>query len=133
MRKNTPATWLARTLIPTMMATAVVMGQGTSQTPPKPASGTPQNPTQTTQPVFTKTVNYYTTDLRVRDAKGVFVPTLSKDDFELYEDGVLQKIEVFYPVIGGRPINAPTVTTAAPRSTSGLIVPKQKVQTDTSG
>jgi VWFA-related protein len=129
MRQRTPAAWLARTVIPMMLATAVVMGQGTSQTPPRPAP-TPQTPQQ---PVFTKTVNYHPMYLRARNSKGVFDPTLTKDDFELYEDGVLQRIEVFYPVIGGRPINAPTLTTVAPRAASGLIVPKQKVQTDTSG
>ena len=106
MRQTTPAAWLARTMVPLMLATVVLSGQGTQ----KPT--TPQTP----QPVFTKAVNYFTTDLRARDAKGRFVPNLTKDDFEVYEDGVLQKVEVFYPVIGGRPINAPNVSTSPCRS-----------------
>jgi VWFA-related protein len=123
MRQTTPAAWLARTVVPMMLATVMLSGQGTS----KPATS-PQTP----QPVFTKTVNYHNTMVRPRDAKGVFVPNLTKDDFEVYEDGVLQKIEVFYPTIGGRPMNAPLVSTQN-TSTGGLILPKTRAQTDTSG
>jgi len=112
-----------------MLATTVVLGQTTTtQRPPAPTP-TPQ----TTPPVFTKTVNYYASDLIVRDSKGRFVPSLTKDDFEVYEDGVLQKLEVFYPVIGGRPMNAPTVTSSSTRAPSGFILPKPRVQSDTSG
>lgn len=121
MRQTRPAAWLATTVVPMMLATAMLSGQGTPpQTPP------PQ------QPVFRKTVNYVSTDLRARDSKGRFVPNLTRDDLEIYEDGVPQKLEVFYPVIGGRPLNAPTLS-APTRTTGGLIVPKSKPLNDTSG
>jgi VWFA-related protein len=105
-----------------------VTAQGTGQSTPPPTPAP-----QTQQTVFTKTVNYYASDLRVRDSKNRFVPNLTKDDFEVYEDGIRQKVEVFYPVIGGRPMNAPQFSAAPARSTSGLILPKPRVQSDTSG
>ena len=106
-----------------VLATATLSGQ----------SGTPAPP-QSQAPVFTKTVSYKAMDLLARDAKNRFVPGLTKDDFELYEDGVLQKIEVFYPVIGGRALNAPVTASASGTTrSSGLIVPKRTSSPDISG
>src|SRR4051812_38427381 len=103
MRESMRAAWMAKVAVPMLLATAIVTAQGTPVTQGSTQSSGPATTTRTQQPVFTKTVNYYASDLRVRDAKGRFVPGLSKDDFEVYEDGLPQKVEVFYPVVGGRP------------------------------
>jgi VWFA-related protein len=124
MRRTKPAAWLLA-----FFATATLSGQSATQAPPPPQ---PQAQAQT--PVFTKTVSYKAMDLLVRDGKNRFVPGLTKDDFELYEDGVLQKIDVFYPVIGGRAVNPPAMATApAARPVGGLILPKRTAQADISG
>jgi VWFA-related protein len=125
MSRTKPGLVLTVTGVPAiliLLATLDVAGQGTTgQTP------------QVRQPVFTKAVNYVSTDLRVRDAQGRFVPNLTKNDFEVYEDGVLQKLEVFYPVVGGRPVNPPSLTAPVVPSGEGLILPKARPQSDTSG
>ena len=90
--------------------------------------------TQLQGPVFRKGNNYHSVNpLLVRDSKGRFVSNLTKDDFDVFEDGVRQNVEVFYPVIGGRPMNMPTVSSAPVRPTGGLILPKARSQQDSSG
>jgi VWFA-related protein len=65
--------------------------QGTSSGQPARAGGTQPPP-----PVTFKTeVNYVEVDALVTDAQGNFVPGLTKDDFEVLEDGKAQKVELF--------------------------------------
>src|SRR5882672_6868015 len=70
-----------------------------AQAPAQP-QGASQNPT------FRVQVDLVTTDVLVRDDKGNFVPDLRKDDFEVYEDGVIQDISSMTVVTGGRVTNA---------------------------
>ena len=86
---------------------------------------------QTQKPVFRATTDAVTTDVRVRDTTGKFIPDLTIKDFEIYEDGVLQKLSYFVVSIGGRVITD-TAPTAAPVS-EGLILPPVKPATDQSG
>ena len=79
--------------LPMLLATVMVSGQ--TQTP-MGQQGT----------VFRSTTNYVTTDVLVKDKAGKFVPDLNLADFEIYEDGILQKITNFVPVIGGRALSA---------------------------
>jgi VWFA-related protein len=89
-------------------------------------------PPQTQQPTFRAETNLILRDVRVRDNKGSFVYNLTVDDFELFEDGVLQKITQFQPYFGGRPIGVPTAT-IKPRATEGLILPQKSQNSDMSG
>jgi VWFA-related protein len=83
--------------------------------------------------VFRAATNYVTTDVLVRDKDGKFIPDLRKEDFEVYEDGVLQTVQIFNSVIGGRVFS--DVTTLAPSvaPSEGLILPPSRPRSDTSG
>jgi VWFA-related protein len=107
-------------LLPMLLATVMVSGQ--TQTP-MGQQGT----------VFRSTTNYVTTDVLVKDKSGKFVPDLTLTDFEIYEDGVLQKVTNFVPVIGGRALSSATTDVATPKRSEGLILPTSKPAADTSG
>src|SRR6188768_658569 len=111
-----------RTSLATMLvvATAMVSGQG--------------QPPNRTGTIFRATTNFVTTDVIVRDKAGKFIPGLQPADFKVYEDGVLQKIAVFRALVGGRPTTTLNgVAEAAPAASEGLILPKSRPATDTSG
>jgi len=71
-----------------LIGLAVVPLPGQSQQPPAPAP--PQPP-----PTFKVEVNYVEIDARVTDAQGTFAGDLTKDDFQVSEDGKPQTISVF--------------------------------------
>jgi VWFA-related protein len=80
------------------------------------APSTPQLPT------FSAEVSVVEIDAIVRDRNGDFVPGLTKDDFEVLEDGVSQEIaslsELNLPLDRrGRPVTLETDTSAAPALT----------------
>jgi len=50
---------------------------------------------QTPQPTFQVSVNYVDVDVTVTDAAGNFVSGLTRDDFQVFEDGKPQKIDTF--------------------------------------
>jgi VWFA-related protein len=108
------------------IATVVVTGQSQTQNPP----ATPQG-TTSQQPVFRGGNNYHSVDVRVRDSKGVFVPDLRAEDFEVLEDGVAQKVTNFIPIIGGRVMTA--VATDTRKAPPGMILPASKPRSDSSG
>ena len=70
--------------------------------------------------------------MRVRDSKGQFVYNLTGDQFEIYEDGVLQKLTYFQPFFGGRAIGASTAV-AKPKPIEGVILPQTRQTQDMSG
>ena len=116
MRAQSLRTWI-RIVTPALLATAIVSGQ-TSR------------PTQQT-PVFRSTTDLITTEVRITDKDGKFVPDLRMDEFQVLEDGVPQKISAFVRAIGGRIINdvAPSVGSVS----EGLILPRQAAPRDQSG
>lgn len=84
---------------------------------------------------FRATVDFVSTDVIVRK-DGKFVPDLKESDFRVYEDGVLQKVTVFEPIIGGRSMGNLATTSAANRPKvvrEGLIIPQARINTDSSG
>jgi VWFA-related protein len=103
-----------------VLATAL-SAQAPAPAPP-PA---PQNPN------FKLQVDLVTTDVLARDDKGNFVSDLRKDDFEVYEDGVLQDIWQMTVVAGGRVTNALLPPPAPPPE--GIILPPSRPRTDISG
>ncbi len=68
----------------------------TAQSPTQPPAGQtqPQAPSVT----FQTEVTYVNVDIVVTDKDGNFVPNLTRDDFEVFEDGKPQKIDTFTPV-----------------------------------
>lgn len=84
------------------------------------------------KPTFRVQIDAVTQDVIVRDDKGQFVPDLTKDDFEIYEDGVKQDISSMYLIHGGRVSNL--VAPPPPAAPEGIILPAARQATsDTSG
>jgi VWFA-related protein len=118
-------------------ATAVLW----AKTPPP--AGTPQaskppqtsKPTQTPKPkptpTFRSATDLVTSHVVVRDETGRFIPDLTQKEFEVYEDGVLQKVTTFAAIIGGRAMTevVPDVVTER----EGLILPKTTRVVDVPG
>ena len=92
---------------------------------PAAAQGRPQ------QPDFRVQVNLVTTDITVRNAKGQFLDDLTKEQFEIYEDGVKQNLVSMTMVHGGRVTNMFAPPPPPPRE--GVILPAVKRVNDTSG
>jgi VWFA-related protein len=92
-----------------------------------------QRPTQT--PIFKARTDLVYTDVIVRDKQGRFVPDLRPEEFQVYEDGVLQKLTTFSVSVGSRFVNtlAPEAPAAPAAADSGLILPRSRPQTDVSG
>jgi VWFA-related protein len=108
-------------------------GSAPTPTTPAPAPPGPNVPGTAPgqSPTFKVTVDLVTTDVLVRDNKGNFIPDLKKNDFEVYEDGVLQDISSMTVVTGGRVTNA-LLPPAAP-APEGIILPTVKPRNDVSG
>ena len=114
-----------------LLAGSVLMAQ-TPATPGQAPQGVPPttNP-QGQKPTFRVTVDLVTNDVIARDARGQFVADLTKDDFELYEDGVLQEVASLVLVHGGRVSNLALPPPAAPPE--GIILPPARPSNDASG
>ncbi|MGH9145541.1 MAG: VWA domain-containing protein [Vicinamibacterales bacterium] len=95
-----------------------------SQAPAPPAIG--QEP-----PDFRVAVDLVTTDVIPRDARGQFVADLKKEDFEVYEDGVMQDITSVVLIHGGRVYNQ--VLPPPPPPQEGIILPPTRPMNDTAG
>jgi VWFA-related protein len=87
---------------------------------------------QDTQPTFRIQVDLVTTDVIPRDEKGNFIADLSKNEFEIYEDGVKQEITSMTVSHGGRITNvlAPPPPVLA---SEGLVLPPTRPVNDVSG
>jgi VWFA-related protein len=95
------------------------------------APTTPQSSGAAQRPTFRASVAIVTQDVTVKDERGVFIDDLRQDEFEVYEDGVKQKIVSMTMVHGGRVSN---LLVAAPsRPPEGIILPPVKKAADTSG
>ncbi len=116
MRAKIDRTWIARIATPTAVAIAILSGAA------------PRAQQQT--PTFRSTTDLITTEVRVTDRSGKFVPDVRLDEFELLEDGVPQKITAFVRAIGGRIIN--DMAPVGPVG-EGLILPPQRAARDISG
>lgn len=83
------------------------------------------------RPTIQRSIDLVRTDVIVRDSQGRFVPDLTKDEFVVSEDGVLQEIVTMVMSNGGRIYNvaAPPPMTAP----EGIILPSSRPPADTSG
>jgi VWFA-related protein len=75
----------------TVISAVTLAGQAS---PPQTAQP-PQDPSQPPPLTFRAEVNYVEVDARVLDAQGRFLPDLSVNDFQLFEDGKPQNVTVF--------------------------------------
>jgi VWFA-related protein len=86
---------------------------------------------QPQRPIFRATTDVISTELRVRDTTGKFIPNLTINDFEILEDGVPQKITNMVLTLGGRVMTE--LVPIAPTVSEGLILPPSPPVTDQSG
>jgi VWFA-related protein len=92
----------------------------------------PQTPEQQPdRPTFTVQVDLVTADVVIRDQDGNFVSDLKPEEFEVFEDGVLQDLVTMTVVTGGRVFN-PMVAPPAPVA-EGIILPQKRRVSDISG
>jgi len=104
----------------------VICGLSVEAAPPVEGQGAPAAPQSATQsaPTFRTGVRVIDLDVFVTDRDGKFVGDLTKDDFEIVEDGRPQEIQSFSY------INLP-LPAAAPASTKDEARPEPDVQTNT--
>ena len=120
-----------------LAASGSLHAQNAPSTPSKPATAQQPSPDKPViAPVNQGTVirrsfDIVSTDVIVRDNKGVFIADLKKGDFDVYEDGVKQELVSFVLTHGGRVYN--TEPTAAPPAMEGIILPPSKPTNDAAG
>ena len=103
-----------------------------AQAPSAPQAPAPQAPApQAPKPTFRVAIDYVTTDVIARNNQDQFVADLTKNDFEIYEDGVKQDITSLTLVHGGRVHNL--ATPPAPAQEEGLVLPVSRPRNDTAG
>ena len=90
----------------------------------------PSQPDQS-RPTFRMQIDLITTDVIVRDRSGLFVADLTKDEFEVYEDGVQQEIASLELVHGGRTFNLQAPPPPPPQE--GIILPESRPMNDAAG
>ncbi|MFI5075974.1 MAG: hypothetical protein ACHQRO_01465, partial [Vicinamibacteria bacterium] len=76
-----------------------------AQTPPAPGAPAGAQQPAPQPPAFRTGINFVRVDALVTDNKGNAVENLTQDDFEVYEDNKLQKVESFrYIKVEGNPL-----------------------------
>ena len=95
--------------------------------PAAPAAPAPDAP----QPTFRVNIDLVTMDAIVRNPQDQFVADLTKDDFQILEDGVPQDVSSFTLVHGGRVHNL--LAPPPPPAQEGVILPPSRPRSDTTG
>ena len=90
-----------------------------------------RDPPQKPDPTFRTAVDLVSADVIVRNRRGQFQADLSKDDFDIFEDGVRQEITSFTLVHGGRVYQAHTATVTPVRE--GIVLPPARPVNDAAG
>ncbi|MFN7979533.1 MAG: VWA domain-containing protein [Vicinamibacterales bacterium] len=80
---------------------------------------------------FRLAVDLVTTDVIARDARDQFVADLTKDEIEIYEDGVKQDLASMTLVHGGRVLNLQAPP--PPPAQEGIILPTARPRNDAAG
>src|SRR5262245_1022083 len=93
-----------------------------AQAPPRPQQ--PAQPEGQERPTFRLSVDLVTNDVVVRDVKGNFISDLKPEEFQVFEDGVLQDLASLTVVTGGRVYN-PMVAPPTPVA-EGIILPPKR-------
>src|SRR5438552_13657859 len=87
-----------------------------------------QQPSTQERPTFSVQVDLVTTDVVTRDGNGNFVSDLTRDDFDVYEDGVKQQVVSLTLSHGGRVSNLLAPPPAA--APEGIILPTARRPSD---
>jgi VWFA-related protein len=116
-------------LVLTLALGVALAAQAPAGQPPAPSQ--PQRATSGTQPDFRVAIDLVNMDAIVRNNQDVFVADLSKDDFEIFEDGVKQDISAFTLVHGGRVHNL--LAPPPPPAQEGIILPPSRPRNDAAG
>jgi VWFA-related protein len=114
-----------------VLAGSVLMAQAPGTPGQAPPGVPPKTDALGQKPTFRVTVDLVTNDVIARDSRGQFVADLTKEDFDLLEDGVPQQIASLVLVHGGRVSNLALPPPAAPPE--GIILPEVRPTNDTSG
>ena len=114
-----------------ILAAALLGGQRVQALNPPPATPPPQPGTARSDQVIRSGVELITTDVIVRDNKGVFIADLKKEDFEVFEDGVQQNVISFHLTHGGRSYNI--AAPPPPPVQEGIILPPTRPTNDAAG
>jgi VWFA-related protein len=122
MRTARLAPWLAVAFL-----VAVPNFGGSPSAQQQPAQPGPDAP----NPTFRTSVNLVSSDVIVRNRRGQFQADLTRDDFEVYEDGIKQELSSFTLVHGGRVYQTQTVAAAPVRE--GIILPPSRPVNDAAG
>lgn len=132
---------LSQVTLPLLLATSLAaQSRPPVQTPPaRPTTPTGQKPTAPVpapsptgqQTTFRARSDAYETSVIVRDKSGQFIPTLKAEDFDVFEDGVPQKLVDYWLWRGGRGVNS--IVDKAPVQTEGVILPTKAPPVTTSG
>jgi VWFA-related protein len=99
--------------------------------PPAAQAPAPAQPGQGGQPTFRVNIDLVTMDAIVRNSQDQFVADLTKDDFQVLEDGVPQDVTSFTLVHGGRVHNL--LAPPPPPTEEGVILPPSRPRNDTTG
>src|SRR5687767_12258139 len=86
-----------------------------AQQPPVQTPDTQKPAVEAPSPTFRTAVNLVSSDVIVRNRRGQFQADLTRDDFEVIEDGVKQDLTSFTLVHGGRVYQSQTATVAPVR------------------
>src|SRR5688572_21736721 len=130
MKMKSFAPWLVAGLVAVvpMFGDAPADQEPAAQAPvPAPAPAAPVAPS----PTFRTSVNLVSSDVIVRNRRGQFQADLTKDDFEVYEDGIKQELSSFTLVHGGRVYQTQSATAAPVRE--GIILPPSRPVNDAAG
>jgi len=122
---------LVRTAIAAATLAALLSGgRGVTAQNPPPSQPPAQGVARTDQ-IIRSGVELITTDVIVRDNSGQFIADLKKDEFEVYEDGVRQKVISFHLTHGGRSYNI--AAPPPPPMQEGIILPPTRPTNDAAG
>ncbi len=102
------------------------------QAPAAPApQATPQGRPANPDGVFRSAVDLVTTDVIARDGNDQFIADLTKDEIEIFEDGVKQEMASMTLVHGGRVLNLQAAPPPPPQE--GIILPTARPRNDAAG
>jgi VWFA-related protein len=118
---------VAAALTASMAALSAQTPAPAAQQPAAPAAPAPDAP----QPTFRVNIDLVTMDAIVRNPQDQFVADLTKDDFQILEDGVPQEVSSFTLVHGGRVHNL--LAPPPPPAQEGVILPPSRPRNDTTG
>ncbi|MBK5298005.1 MAG: VWA domain-containing protein [Vicinamibacteria bacterium] len=114
-----------------VLATTTLAAQTPAgQVPAPPQPSAPADPA-VQRPTFRTFIDLVTTDVIVRDGSGQFVADLTKDELDVFEDGVKQEVASVQLVHGGRTFNLQAPP--APPPQEGIILPPARPTNDAAG